>query len=99
QQGNIAPGLGTQDGQEALDNSVPVVGKNEKKKKSRVSVWDGKYIVFDETRKGIFHNHIRPWDNKDGLKGLEKEMKDALIAEGFVENTKGKIKKDAKKSK
>ena len=59
-QGNVASGLNMEDGQKALDESVPV-----KSKKQRVAVWKGQFIVFEPTQLGktdaetIWHNHIR----------------------------------------
>ncbi len=93
--GNVSPGLSMEEGQDALDVSVPVVDKNKNAKKPRVAVWKGQYIVFEETSEGVYHSHIRSWniDKKTGLQGLTQEMKNALQSAGLVENNKGKIKK------
>lgn len=92
--GNIAAGLNMEEGQKALDVSVHVEGQ-----KQRVSVWGGKYIVFEPTRDGIWHNHIRPWSKVGELGGLSREMKEALMQAGIVQGSKGKIIKDMKLDK
>ena len=74
---NKAPNMG----QEALDNSVPI-GSNTTR---RVGISDGEIVVFDETTKGIFHGHVRSWNE------LTESMKAALRKSGMV-NKKGKIK-------
>lgn len=63
-QGNIAAGLNMEEGQKALDVSVPVFDNNGRKKDQRMAVWKGQYIVFLPTdlENDIWHNHIRPWD-------------------------------------
>ena len=68
-------------GQEALDNSVPI-GPNTTR---RIGVSDGEIVVFDETIDGVFHGHVRSWDE------LTEPMKSALRKAGMT-NKKGKIK-------
>ena len=67
-------------GQEALDNSIPI-GSNTTR---RVGISDGEIVVFDETTKGVFHGHVRSWNE------LSEQMKAALRKAGMV-NNKGKI--------
>ncbi len=68
-------------GQEALDKSVSI-GSNTTR---RVGISDGEIVVFDETTSGIFHGHVRSWDE------LTEQMKASLRKAGIV-NKKGKIK-------
>lgn len=81
QRGNASPGLGIEEGQKALDVSVPV-----KDKDVRVAVWDGKYIVFRLTdkNKNIWHNYIVSWNE------LRRCMKNTFKAAGLVKEN-GKI--------
>ncbi|MBI2352969.1 hypothetical protein HYV11_01850 [Candidatus Dependentiae bacterium] len=90
---NVSPGLDMEEGQKALDESVPIIDKEGNVKKSRVAVWDGKFVIFEKTSEKVYHSHIRPWTaNKNkGLQGLTQEMKNALQTAGLV-NDKGKIK-------
>ena len=67
-------------GQEALDNSVPI-GSNTTR---RIGISEGEIVVLDETNPGIFHGHVRSWDE------LSEAMKAALRKSGKV-NKKGKI--------
>ena len=67
-------------GQEALDNSVAISPNTTR----RVGISDGEIVVFDETTSGIFHGHVRSWNE------LSESMKAALRKEGMV-NKKGKI--------
>lgn len=72
-----------ENGQEALDNSVPIkpdtttrrVGIDEK---------TGEFVIFDEHSDGKYHGHVRSWDE------LSPGMRAALIKAGLV-NKKGKI--------
>lgn len=45
----------------------------------------GEFVVFDQTREGIFHGHVPSWDE------LTREMQNVLIDAGKV-TSKGKIK-------
>nr|WP_294490768.1 polymorphic toxin-type HINT domain-containing protein [uncultured Anaerosporobacter sp.] len=67
-------------GQEALDNSIEI-GPNTTR---RVGISDGEIVVFDETTSGIFHGHVRSWNE------LTETMKAVLRKAGMV-NKKGKI--------
>ena len=67
-------------GQEALDNSVAISPNTTR----RVGISDGEIVVFDETTSGIFHGHVRSWNE------LSEAMKVALRKSGKV-NKKGKI--------
>lgn len=69
-----------EEGQKALDISVPVKGKQQ-----RVSAWKGQYIVFLPTdlKKGIWHNYICSWDE------LGQDKQEALGNKGkSVKNKK-----------
>ena len=72
---------GPQDGQAALDNSVPL-GPNTHR---RVGVSDGEIVVLDETTPGVYHGHVRSWDE------LSNPMKSVLRKNGMVDN-KGRVK-------
>lgn len=99
--GNIAAGLNMEEGQKALDVSVPVFDQNDEKKDQRVAVWKGQYIVFLPTdiENDIWHNHIRSWEkDKFNNQGLDQDMKKALKDANVVKGSKGKIIKDSKKS-
>lgn len=74
---NKAPNLG----QEALDNSIPI---KEGTTTRRVGISDGEIVVFDETTSGIFHGHVRMWNE------LSQSMQAALRRAGMV-TKKGKI--------
>lgn len=67
-------------GQEALDNSVPISPNTTR----RVGISDDEIAVFDETTTGVFHGHVRSWDE------LSEPMKAALRKAGMV-TKKGKI--------
>ena len=68
-------------GQEALDNSIPISENTTR----RIGISDGEFVVLDETTKGVFHGHVRSWNE------LSEKMKAVLIKAGKV-NKKGKIK-------
>lgn len=63
-----------------MDNSVEI-GPNTTR---RVGISDGEIVVFDETTSGIFHGHVRSWNE------LSETMKAALRKAGMV-NKRGKI--------
>ena len=73
---NKAPNMG----QEALENSVSISPNTTR----RVGISDGEIVVFDETTKGVFHGHVRSWNE------LSEPMKAALRKAGMV-TKKGKI--------
>ena len=68
------------DGQGALNNSIPINDKST----GRIGISSGQFVVLKKTSEGLFHGHIRPWDE------LEDQMKNALRDNGLV-NSKGKI--------
>ena len=75
-----------QDGQFALDNSVPI-GSNTSR---RVSIdKDGNFVVLDQTSEGVYHGHVRSWNGSDDLKGLTQEMKNALYDAGYIKSPTG----------
>ena len=79
----VAPG--PRDGQAALDISTEI-GSNTTRRVG-IDYDTGQFVVFDETRKGVFHGHIRSWDE------LRQEMKNALVKSGQV-TRRGKIRTD-----
>jgi hypothetical protein len=68
-------------GQEALDNSVPVKTTSTTR---RIGVSNGEIVVLDKTSEGVYHGHVRIWQE------LTDVMQNALIKAGLV-NDKGKI--------
>ncbi|HAX79210.1 MAG TPA: hypothetical protein DCY88_26130 [Cyanobacteria bacterium UBA11372] len=79
--GNIS--RGPTNGQIALDNSVQV--SDTSTRRVGVDRANNEIVVFDETRDGIFHGHVRSWEE------LRQEMKNALIRAGLVDS-RGRIK-------
>lgn len=67
-------------GQAALDNLVSIKDTTTR----RIGISDGEIVVFDETTKGVFHGHVRSWNE------LTDVMKNALRKADMV-NKKGKI--------
>ena len=76
------------DGQEALDNSVPVKNKDGTDSKRRVGVSDGEFVVLCPTLDGEWHGHVRPWDGGEGER-LTPSMKKALEKAGMA-NVRGR---------
>ncbi len=76
-----------QDGQFALDNSVPV---NSSTTPRRVGLdTNGDFVVFDETTPGVFHGHLRSWNKNGALQGLDDNMKKALYFADYIKTPKG----------
>jgi hypothetical protein len=71
------------DGQKALDNSFKVDKPDSRR---RIGISNGEFVVLDQTRPGLFHGHVRIWEE------LEREMRAPLMKAGLV-TSKGKIKK------
>jgi hypothetical protein len=46
------------DGQRALDNSFDIPGKE----RTRVGFSQGQFVVLNETVEGVYHGHVRVWD-------------------------------------
>lgn len=67
-------------GQEALDHLIPIGPDSTR----RVGISEGEIVIFDETSSGIFHGHVRTWNE------LSEQMKAALRKAGMV-NKKGKL--------
>jgi hypothetical protein len=78
--GNISHG--PSDGQTALNNSVQV--KSTSTRRVGLDKETGEIVVFDETTPGIFHGHVRSWEQ------LRPEMQNALRKAGLVDR-RGKI--------
>ena len=73
-------------GQFALDNSVPIKQATTSR---RVGLdINGDFVVFDETTPGIFHGHIREW-NDSANQPLSPTMRAALKKAGYVVSVKG----------
>lgn len=68
------------DGQGALDNSIQITGTSPR----RIGVSDGEIVVLTRHGDGLFHGHVRLWNE------LVPEMKAALEQANLV-NNKGKI--------
>ena len=69
------------DGQAALDNSVSL---NSETTPRRVGTSDGEIVVLDQTSEGIFHEHVRSWDE------LTPKMRSVLQKAGLVDK-KGNV--------
>jgi hypothetical protein len=68
------------DGQAALDNSIPLKDTTDR----RVGISNGEIVILDKTSEGVYHGHVRSWDD------LSEKMKAVLRKAGLV-NKKGKI--------
>ncbi|WP_309244900.1 T7SS effector LXG polymorphic toxin [Bacillus sp. WMMC1349] len=68
------------DGQAALNNSVSI-GPNTNR---RVGISHGEIVILDQTNPGVFHGHVRSWNE------LNPQMQSALRKAKLV-NKKGKI--------
>lgn len=68
------------DGQGALDNSIMINDRTTR----RIGISEGEFVVLDETMEGLFHGHVRNWNE------LSDTMKAELRKAGLV-NKKGKI--------
>lgn len=69
-------------GQAGLDNSVRV--KETSPRRVGVDQQAGQFVVYDQTRPGEFHGHVRSWQE------LTPDMKNALIKSGMA-TQRGKI--------
>ena len=74
-------------GQEALDNSVAVKGKE-----SRVAVNNGEIIVLEVTSPGVYHEYVVTWDDivRAGSNGKWRSIQNALTKNRLVKPN-GKI--------
>lgn len=70
-------------GQSAPDNSIQV--KTTSPRRIGVDPATGEFGVFDQTREGVFHGHVRTWQE------LTQEIQNVLIDAGKV-TAKGRIK-------
>jgi hypothetical protein len=68
------------DGQSALDHSLPLNSNTDR----RISVDNNEFVIFDKTSNGVYHGHVRTWDE------LTQNMRNVLINAGKV-TRKGKI--------
>ena len=78
--GNDVKSAAPVDGQATLDKSISIKPTTTR----RVSVEGDHFVVFDETTPGVFHGHIRSWND------LTPSMKSALIKAGLT-NNRGKV--------
>ncbi len=69
------------DEQHALDNSFRLDANT----KRRIAVSHGQFVVIDETSPGLYHGHVREWNQ------LRDEMK-AVLRKADLVTKKGKIK-------
>ncbi|WP_317367270.1 hypothetical protein [uncultured Tyzzerella sp.] len=69
------------DGQDALDNSIEISNNT----KRRIAISNNEIVILDETINGIYHGHVRKWED------LDPKMRAVLIRAGLL-NKKGKIK-------
>ena len=79
--GNSIKNAAPKDGQGALDNSIPIGDTTSR----RIGISSEEFVVFDETSPGVFHGHVRTWDE------LTNTMKSIFIKSGKV-TKKGRIK-------
>jgi RHS repeat-associated protein len=83
--GPVAKGkvsAGPRFGQEALDTSLQV--KPTSPRRVGIDYEAGEFVVFDRTREGVFHGHVRPWSE------LTPEMQNTLKKAGMADN-RGRI--------
>ena len=78
--GNIS--RGPTNGQASLNRSVQV--KKTSTRRVGVDQINDEIVVFDETTPGVFHGHVRTWDQ------LRPEMQNALRKAGYVDR-RGRI--------
>lgn len=71
------------DGQAALDNSIPL-GPNTDR---RIGISNGEFVVLDKTSDGLYHGHVRSWDE------LTPKMQAVLRKAGLVDKKGNIIKK------
>jgi RHS repeat-associated protein len=64
-------------GQEALDFSIPISPNTSRR--VGIDYQTGAFVVFDETMTGVFHGHVRTWNE------LTQRMQAALRTWGFVD--------------
>jgi filamentous hemagglutinin len=80
--GNSIKSKAPKNGQATLNTSVEI--KATTSRRVGVDPSTGEYVVFDETQEGVFHGHVRSWNE------LTSQMQNALRNAGFV-NKNGKI--------
>jgi filamentous hemagglutinin len=68
---------GPVNGQDALDLSVQV--KSTSPRRIGIDYKTGDFVVFDRTRPGVYHGHVRPWSE------LHQDQQRALIDAGMVD--------------
>jgi hypothetical protein len=78
--GNVSPA--PVNGQQALDNSIQV--KVTSWRRVGIDYEERQFVVFDPTRDGIFHGHIRSWTQ------LDQQQRNALIRDGMADR-RGRI--------
>lgn len=94
--GRKSPGPNKEEGQKALDLSIPVYDENEELA-TRVVTWGGQFIVFQDTTPGVWHGYYVSWEKQGpNNQGLRQEQKQALNKAGMAHPKSGKILKDMK---
>lgn len=78
--GNAVKSAAPIDGQSALDNSLSLGTKTNR----RIGISEGQFVVLDQTPPGIYHGHVRSWNE------LSSVMKNVLRKAGLVKKS-GKI--------
>jgi hypothetical protein len=78
--GNSVKSKAPTNGQDALDNSLSI-GENTDR---RISISNDEFVVLDKTSDGLYHGHVRTWDE------LAQQMQAVLRKAGLV-TKKGKI--------
>lgn len=58
--GNPLKSKGPINGQQALDNSVRV--SENAPRRVGIDYETGEFVIFDQTSEGVFHGHVRPWE-------------------------------------
>lgn len=69
-------------GQDALDASLQI--KDTSPRRIGIDYQSQEFVVFDQTRSGVFHGHVRSWDE------LDQPMKNTLQRAGTVDG-RGRI--------
>jgi len=78
--GNAIKSPRPKNGQKALDNSFPI----KETSKRRIGISEGEFVVLDETSPGLYHGHVRTWQE------LKDTIQNILIDNGLVRDN-GKI--------
>jgi hypothetical protein len=85
--GKVGKSCVPKNGQQALDNSVPVPGNTTR----RIGVSCNEIVILDQTSEGLYHGHVRTWKEliSGGYRQTEN-MKNVLV-ENVLVGSSGKI--------